>query len=46
MVAGGIAGNILAEATTPTGNTFSEAMRGMMDTTSTLRTTKVKPLCT
>jgi hypothetical protein len=28
MVAGAIAGNISAEATTPTGNIFSEAMRG------------------
>jgi len=28
MVAGAIAGNISAEATTPTGNTFAEAMRG------------------
>ena len=28
MVAGVIAGNISAEATTPTGNTFVEAMRG------------------
>ena len=27
MVAGAIAGNISAEATTPTGNTFAEAMR-------------------
>lgn len=30
MVAGAIAGNISAEATTPTGNTFAEAMRGML----------------
>ena len=29
MVAGGIAGNISAEATTQTGNTFAEAMRGL-----------------
>jgi hypothetical protein len=29
MVAGAIAGNISAEATTPTGNTFAEAMRGI-----------------
>jgi hypothetical protein len=29
MVAGEIAGNISAEATTPTGNTFAEAMRGV-----------------
>jgi hypothetical protein len=29
MVAGAIAGNISAEATTPTGNTFAEAMRGL-----------------
>lgn len=28
MVAGAIAGNISDEATTPTGNTFAEAMRG------------------
>ena len=28
MVAGAITGNISAEATTPTGNTFVEAMRG------------------
>jgi hypothetical protein len=28
MVAGAIAGNISAEATTPTGNIFAEAMRG------------------
>ena len=28
MVAGAIAGNISAEATTPTGNSFAEAMRG------------------
>jgi hypothetical protein len=28
MVAGVIAGNISAEATTPTGNSFAEAMRG------------------
>jgi hypothetical protein len=28
MVAGTIAGNISAEATTPAGNTFAEAMRG------------------
>jgi hypothetical protein len=28
MVAAAIAGNISAEATTPTGNTFAEAMRG------------------
>ena len=28
MVAGAITGNISAEATTPTGNTFAEAMRG------------------
>ena len=28
MVAGAIAGNISAEATTPTGNTFVEATRG------------------
>jgi hypothetical protein len=27
MVAGATAGNISAEATTPTGNTFAEAMR-------------------
>jgi hypothetical protein len=27
MVAGAIAGNISAEATTPTGNIFAEAMR-------------------
>ena len=27
MVAGAIAGNISAEATTPTGNSFAEAMR-------------------
>jgi hypothetical protein len=32
MVAGAIAGNISAEATTPTGNTFAEAMRGMAST--------------
>jgi hypothetical protein len=30
MVAGAIAGNISAEATTPTGNTFAEAMRGAL----------------
>jgi hypothetical protein len=30
MVAGAIAGNISAEATTPTGNTFAEAMRGRL----------------
>jgi hypothetical protein len=30
MVAGAIAGNISAEATTPTGNTFAEAMRGFI----------------
>lgn len=29
MVAGAIAGNISAEATTPTGNTFVEATRGI-----------------
>ena len=29
MVAGAIAGNISAEATTPTGNIFAEAMRGV-----------------
>ena len=29
MVAGTIAGNISAEATTPTGNSFAEAMRGL-----------------
>jgi hypothetical protein len=29
MVAGAIAGNISAEATAPTGNTFVEAMRAM-----------------
>jgi hypothetical protein len=29
MVAGAIAGNISAEATTPTGNTFVEATRGL-----------------
>ena len=29
MVAGAIAGNISAEATTPTGNSFAEAMRGI-----------------
>ena len=29
MVAGAITGNISAEATTPTGNTFVEAMRGI-----------------
>jgi hypothetical protein len=29
MVAGAIAGNISAEATTPTGNIFAEAMRGI-----------------
>ena len=29
MVAGAIAGNISAEATTPTGNTFAEAMRAV-----------------
>jgi hypothetical protein len=29
MVAGAVAGNISAEATTPTGNTFAEAMRGL-----------------
>jgi hypothetical protein len=29
MVAGAIAGNISAEATTPAGNTFAEAMRGL-----------------
>jgi hypothetical protein len=29
MVAGAIAGNISAEATTPTGNSFAEAMRGV-----------------
>jgi hypothetical protein len=28
MVAGAIVGNISAEATTPAGNTFAEAMRG------------------
>lgn len=28
MVTGTIAGNISAEATTPAGNTFAEAMRG------------------
>ena len=28
MVAGAIVGNISAEATTPTGNSFAEAMRG------------------
>ena len=28
MVAGAIAGNISGEATTPTGNSFAEAMRG------------------
>jgi hypothetical protein len=31
MVAGEIAGNISAEATTQTGNTFDEAMRGPTD---------------
>jgi hypothetical protein len=30
MVAGAIAGNISAEATTPTGNSFAEAMRGSL----------------
>jgi hypothetical protein len=30
MVAGAIAGNISAEATTPTSNTFVEATRGML----------------
>jgi len=30
MVAGAIAGNISAEATTPIGNTFAEAMRGIL----------------
>jgi hypothetical protein len=29
MVAGAIVGNISAEATTPAGNTFAEAMRGV-----------------
>jgi hypothetical protein len=29
MVSGAIAGNISAEATTPTGNSFAEAMRGL-----------------
>ena len=29
MVTGAIAGNISAEATTPTGNNFAEAMRGL-----------------
>jgi hypothetical protein len=28
MVTGAVAGNISAEATTPTGNIFAEAMRG------------------
>jgi hypothetical protein len=31
MVAGAIAGNISAEATTPTGNSLAEAMRGDKD---------------
>jgi len=34
MVAGAIAGNISAEATTPTGNTFAEAMRGAFPATA------------
>jgi hypothetical protein len=29
MVTGAVAGNISAEATTPTGNIFAEAMRGV-----------------
>jgi hypothetical protein len=29
MVTGAVAGNISAEATTPTGNIFAEAMRGL-----------------
>ena len=33
MVAGAIAGNISAEATTPAGNTFAEAMRGLRSLT-------------
>jgi hypothetical protein len=36
MVAGAVAGNISAEATTPTGNTFAEAMRGACSQTSGL----------
>ena len=32
MVAGVLAGNISAEATTPTGNIFPEAMRGHLAT--------------
>jgi hypothetical protein len=39
MVAGAIAGNISGEATTPTGNTFVEATRGMLlITTEQIRT--------
>ena len=37
MVAGAIAGNISAEATTPTGNSFAEAMRGNKNFFYTLR---------
>jgi hypothetical protein len=36
MVAGVIAGNISAEATTPTGNTFDEATRGSMRSATSL----------
>jgi hypothetical protein len=35
MVAGSIAGNSSAEATTPTGDTFVEAMRGAGTRTAT-----------
>ena len=37
MVAGAIAGNISAEATTPTGNTFAEAMRGYLQNRGRIR---------
>jgi hypothetical protein len=40
MVSGAIAGNISAEATTPTDYTFVEATRGMMVTHSTSLTSR------
>jgi hypothetical protein len=44
MVAGAIAGNISAEATTPTGNGFAEAMRGIA-VTQEVTQTRWRSLC-
>jgi hypothetical protein len=41
MVARTIAGNISAEATTPAGNTFAEAMRGLVSIPHRLQRSKL-----